>query len=90
MGIVGFVALGLLAGYLADLVRPTRQGAGAGGSALLGMGGSVVGGVAGSLVAGEGLQLGTAGLLGSVIGVLLAVFAASRRRRRTDAGARGA
>lgn len=87
MGIIGFAALGLLAGYLAHLVLPARRGMGGGAAALVGMAGSVVGGLAGSLIAGEGLQLGTAGLVSSILGVLLAVLLASRRGRPNDSGA---
>ncbi|HSK24830.1 MAG TPA: GlsB/YeaQ/YmgE family stress response membrane protein [Egicoccus sp.] len=86
MGIIGFVVLGLLAGYLAHLVLPARRGMGAGGAALAGMGGSVVGGLVGSLIAGEGLQLGTAGLIGSVLGVLVAVLLAARAGRPSNSG----
>ena len=51
------------------------------------MTGAVVGGLGGALVAGEGLQLGTAGLLGSVLGVLLALVAAPRLGRPGNRGA---
>lgn len=87
MGIIGFVVLGLLAGYLAHLVLPARRGMGGGMSALVGMAGSLVGGLAGSLIAGEGLQLGTAGLIGSILGVLLAVVLTARRGRSNGSGA---
>ena len=87
MGIIGFVVLGLLAGYLVDLVLPLLRGRGAGAAALVGMAGSVVGGIAGSVIAGEGLQLGTAGLIGSILGVLAAVVLTARWDRPTDSGA---
>lgn len=87
MGIIGFVVLGLLAGYLAHLVLPARRGMGAAAAALAGMGGSIVGGLIGSLIAGEGLQLGTGGLIGSVLGVLVAVLVAARAGRPSDSGA---
>lgn len=87
MGIIGFLILGLLAGYLANLVLPARRGMGGGLAALVGMAGSLVGGLAGSLIAGEGLQLGTAGLVGSILGVLLAVLLAARHGRPNGSGA---
>src|SRR5690606_19031572 len=87
MGIIGLVLFGLVAGALAHLVLPRRRVGGVGVTAALAVAGSLVGGLAGSLLTGEGLQLGPAGLVGAVVGVLLAVVAASRRGRPTDPGA---
>ncbi|MFA9428663.1 GlsB/YeaQ/YmgE family stress response membrane protein [Egicoccus sp. AB-alg2] len=92
MGIIAFIILGIVAGYLGRLIMPGRQKMGFVATAALGMVGSVVGGVLGSLISGEGLALGTAGLLGSIIGVLIVLFVAERvgRGDSTDRGTRRA
>lgn len=84
MGIIAFMLLGIIAGYLGRLIMPGRQKMGFLATALLGMVGSVVGGVLGSLISGEGLQLGTAGLIGSIIGVLIALFVVERAGRMSS------
>lgn len=86
MGIAGFVVFGLLAGLLAHLALPRRRTGSAGVTAVVGMGGSLVGGLTGSFLAAEGLQLGPAGLLGAVVGVVFALIGATRGGRPTGNG----
>lgn len=84
MGIIAFILLGVVAGYLGRLIMPGRQQLGFVATALLGMAGSVVGGVLGSVISGEGLQLGTAGLIGSIVGVAIALFVIERAGRTSS------
>ena len=89
--LIAFVLLGVIAGYLGRLVMPGGQQTGLLATVALGMAGAVLGGVLGSLISGEGLQLGTAGLLGSILGVLAALVAIERLGRLHRPGAdRGA
>ena len=75
--IIGFILLGIIAGALARLLVPGRDPMGLLGTMLLGVAGSFVGGFLASLLlnrdAGEGL-LQPAGLIGSVIGAVLALL----------------
>jgi uncharacterized membrane protein YeaQ/YmgE (transglycosylase-associated protein family) len=81
VGLIAFILLGIVAGYLGRLIMPGRQKMGFLATAGLGMLGSVVGGTLASIIAGEGLALGTAGLLGSIIGVLIVLFVGERLGR---------
>lgn len=71
--IIGFIILGIVAGYLGRLLMPGRQKMGFVATALLGMVGSLVGGTLGALLFGGGFGDGfsTAGLIGSIIGVII-------------------
>jgi uncharacterized membrane protein YeaQ/YmgE (transglycosylase-associated protein family) len=57
-------------------------------TAGLGMLGSVVGGTLASLITGEGLALSTAGIIGSILGVILVLFIAERVGSGSDERAR--
>ena len=84
MGIIAFIILGIVAGFLARALMPGRQSMGVVATALLGMAGSFVGGALGSLISREPLfDLHASGLIGSVIGslVVLALASAFSRRR---------
>jgi uncharacterized membrane protein YeaQ/YmgE (transglycosylase-associated protein family) len=78
MGLIAFILLGIVAGYLGRLIMPGRQKMGFLATAGLGMLGSVVGGTLASLISGEGLGLGTAGIIGSIVGVLIVLFIVER------------
>jgi uncharacterized membrane protein YeaQ/YmgE (transglycosylase-associated protein family) len=78
MGLIAFILLGIVAGYLGRLLMPGKQPMGFLATAGLGMLGSVVGGTIASLITGEGLALGTAGIIGSILGVILVLFIAER------------
>lgn len=75
MGLLLFVALGLLIGSSARAVMPRRHRMGILGTSLLGMMGSLLGGFLGSLITQlEPTQVHVAGLLGCVLGSVLLLF----------------
>lgn len=71
MAIIGFIILGIIAGYLGRLLMPGEQKMGFFATALLGMVGSVVGGTLASLLFAGDLALSAAGFIGSIIGVII-------------------
>lgn len=75
--------VGLIAGGLARLIVPGPDPIGIFGTALLGIVGSFVGGFLVSLLFEHTLQLRTSGLIGSVIGSVIAllIYRSSYRRR---------
>lgn len=76
MGILGWIIMGLIAGALAKLIMPGRQGGGIIVTMLLGIVGAFVGGfIASALGIGSGVatfSLGT--LIAAVIGALIVLF----------------
>jgi uncharacterized membrane protein YeaQ/YmgE (transglycosylase-associated protein family) len=56
MGILGFLLLGLIAGAIAKLILPGRNGGGWLITLLLGVVGAIVGGFLGGLIFGEGID----------------------------------
>jgi uncharacterized membrane protein YeaQ/YmgE (transglycosylase-associated protein family) len=74
MGIIGFIILGIIAGYLGRLLMPGRQKMGFLATAVLGMVGSVVGGTIASLVFEGDLDLSAAGFIGSIVGVIIVLI----------------
>lgn len=76
--IIGFILLGIIAGYLGRLIMPGRQKMGFLATTALGMVGSVVGGLLGSLIFEGDLDLSPAGFVGALIGVLIVLFAMER------------
>ena len=86
MGFIAFLVLGLLAGAIAKLILPGRQGGGWLVTLLLGVVGALLGGWLGSVLFGVGLQefwnLGTWLLtIGGSIVVLLIWGLITRNRR---------
>ncbi len=94
--IVWLVIIGLIAGALARLLVPGRDPIGIGGTILLGVVGSFIGGFLGYVLFHKDISSGAvqpAGLLGSVIGAVIALLIYRRvgagprstwgRRRRT-------
>lgn len=78
---IGFIIVlllfGLVAGALARLLVPGRDPMGIGGTILLGIVGSFVGGFIGFLLFGSDIEEGAfqpSGLLGSVIGAVIALL----------------
>jgi uncharacterized membrane protein YeaQ/YmgE (transglycosylase-associated protein family) len=76
MGIIGFLILGLIAGAIAKLILPGRQGGGWVITLVLGVVGALLGGFLGGLIFNRGLEeffdLGTWALaIGGAIIVLL-------------------
>jgi uncharacterized membrane protein YeaQ/YmgE (transglycosylase-associated protein family) len=78
VSIIGFIIIGIIAGYLGRLLMPGKQKMGFVQTALLGMGGSLVGGILGSLIFEGDLDLSAAGFIGSIIGVLIVLFIMER------------
>ena len=88
MGIIGFIILGLIAGAIAKLILPGRQGGGWIITLILGVVGALLGGWLGSLILGRPLtefwDLGTWLLaIGGSIIVLLIWGLITRNRSRT-------
>ena len=74
--ILGFLILGIIAGALARLLVPGRDPMGLLGTMLLGIVGSFVGGFLASLLLNRGSEGGLlqpSGLIGSIIGAVLAL-----------------
>jgi uncharacterized membrane protein YeaQ/YmgE (transglycosylase-associated protein family) len=78
VGVIGFIIIGIIAGYLGRLLMPGKQKMGFVQTALLGMAGSLVGGILGSLIFEGDLDLSAAGFIGSIIGVLIVLFIMER------------
>ena len=74
MNIVWWLIIGLLAGALARLLVPGRDPMGWGGTLLLGLVGSLVGGFLGDLLTKGDQDISPAGLIGSVVGAIIALL----------------
>jgi uncharacterized membrane protein YeaQ/YmgE (transglycosylase-associated protein family) len=72
--ILSMIVVGLIAGALARFLVPGRDPMSVGNTMVLGIIGSFLGGFVGSLVHGGGLQFGPAGMIGSVIGSIIALL----------------
>ncbi|WP_131682169.1 GlsB/YeaQ/YmgE family stress response membrane protein [Pseudarthrobacter sp. YALA5] len=89
MGIIGFLILGLIAGAIAKLILPGKQGIGWVMTLVLGVVGALLGGWIGSLIFGGGLaeffdiRTWLLAILGAVI--VLLVYGAVTGRSRTRA-----
>jgi uncharacterized membrane protein YeaQ/YmgE (transglycosylase-associated protein family) len=86
--ILGFILLGIVAGYLGRLLMPGKQKMGFLATAGLGMFGSIVGGLLGSLIFEGDLDLSPSGFIGAVIGVLIVLFV-MERMGKTNKGRAG-
>ena len=75
MGIIGFIIVGLIAGFLARAIVPGNDSMGIIPTIVLGMIGSFVGGFLGSLFTDDGIDFSAAGIIGSVIGAIIALIA---------------
>lgn len=85
MEFIAMIILGLVAGALAKLIMPGRDGGGIFMTILLGIAGSLLGGfIFNMLGIGEG-ESNWAGLIGSVIGaiIILAIYRAVTKNRAT-------
>ncbi len=83
MNIIWWLLVGLVAGLLARLLVPGQDPLGLGGTLLLGLVGSVIGGFLGNMLTAGDQEFSPAGLLGSIIGAVVAllVFRAVAGRR---------
>ncbi|WP_293782939.1 GlsB/YeaQ/YmgE family stress response membrane protein [uncultured Aeromicrobium sp.] len=75
MGLIGFLIVGLIAGFIARAVVPGDDSMGILGTLVLGIVGSFVGGLLGSLLTGDGIDFSTSGIIGSIIGAIIALIA---------------
>lgn len=74
MGILIWLLVGLIAGALARFLVPGKDPMGWVGTMVLGLIGSLVGGFLGNLVSDGDLDVSSAGLIGSVIGAVIALL----------------
>ena len=83
--IIVLIVIGAIAGFIARAVIPGKQDLGIGLTIVLGIIGSVVGNLLGSLIfAPHRFELGTSGIIGSIIGaiVVLGIYVAVTGRKR--------
>lgn len=77
MGIIGWIVLGLIAGAIAKLIMPGKQGGGFLITMLLGVVGALVGGFIGNFIPGlsNGINhIGFGTIITAVIGSLIVLF----------------
>jgi uncharacterized membrane protein YeaQ/YmgE (transglycosylase-associated protein family) len=78
VGIFVFILIGIIAGYLGRLLMPGEQKLGFLATAGVGMLGSLVGGTLGALLFDGDLDISAAGIIGSIIGVLIVLLILGR------------
>ncbi|HUF94697.1 MAG TPA: GlsB/YeaQ/YmgE family stress response membrane protein [Acidimicrobiia bacterium] len=83
MGILIWLLIGLIAGALARFLVPGEDPMGFFGTMFLGLIGSLVGGFLGNLVSDGELDVTAAGLVGSVIGAVIALLVYRSVRTRS-------
>jgi len=74
LGIIIWLIIGLLAGWIARAVVPGSDSMGMGGTLVLGLVGSLVGGFLGNLLVEGQLELEAAGIIGSIVGAVIALL----------------
>jgi len=74
MGIIVWLVIGLIAGFVARAVVPGSDAMGVVGTIVLGLVGSVVGGFLGNLLVEGRLDLEAAGIIGSILGAIVALL----------------
>jgi uncharacterized membrane protein YeaQ/YmgE (transglycosylase-associated protein family) len=74
VGIIGFLLIGLLAGFIARSLVPGPDPMGWLGTLVLGIVGSLVGGTLAALLFGGTLELSAAGIIGSIIGAIIVLL----------------
>ena len=84
--IIVLIVVGAIAGFIARAVIPGKQNLSIVATIVLGIIGSLVGNLLGSLISGNGFEIGTAGILGSIVGAIIVlgiyVFATGRKSVR--------
>lgn len=75
MGLIWFLIMGLIAGFIARWIMPGADPMGWVQTMVLGVVGSLVGGTLAALIFGGTLALSAAGLIGSIIGALIVLWA---------------
>ena len=81
MAIIGWIVIGLIAGVIARWLMPGPDPMGWLGTIVLGIVGSLVGGTLLNLLFGGSLELAASGILGSILGALIALWVWRRMRR---------
>jgi uncharacterized membrane protein YeaQ/YmgE (transglycosylase-associated protein family) len=74
MGIIAFLIIGLIAGFIARALVPGPDPMGWLGTMILGIVGSFVGGTLAALVFGGTLDLSPTGIVGSIIGAIIVLL----------------
>lgn len=74
MGIIVWLIIGLLAGFIARALVPGNDAMGVGGTLVLGLIGSLIGGFLGNLFVEGQLDVEAAGIIGSIIGAVVALL----------------
>lgn len=74
LSLIFFIIIGLIAGYVARAVVPGPDPMGVVGTLILGVVGSFVGGFLWNLIFGGGELLATTGLIGSILGAIIALL----------------
>ncbi|MDP9275062.1 MAG: GlsB/YeaQ/YmgE family stress response membrane protein [Chloroflexota bacterium] len=74
MGIIVFLIVGLIAGFIARALVPGPDPMGWLGTMILGIVGSFVGGTLAALVFGGTLDLTASGIIGSIIGAIIVLL----------------
>ena len=74
MGIILFLIMGLIAGFIARALMPGDDSMGIVPTMILGVIGSFIGGTLAALLFGGTLDLSASGIIGSIIGAFIALF----------------
>lgn len=74
LDLIVWLLIGLIAGAIARFLVPGRDPMGWLGTLVLGLIGSLIGGFLGSLIAGGDADFSPAGLLGSIVGAVIALL----------------
>jgi uncharacterized membrane protein YeaQ/YmgE (transglycosylase-associated protein family) len=74
MGLIAFLIVGLIAGFIARALVPGPDPMGWVGTMVLGIVGSFVGGTLAALLFGGTLDISASGLIGSIIGAIIVLL----------------
>ena len=74
MGLIMFLLIGLVAGFIARALVPGPDPMGWLGTMVLGIVGSLVGGTLAALLFGGSLEINAAGLIGSILGAIIVLI----------------
>lgn len=74
MSVIGFLLVGLLAGFIARALVPGPDPMGWLGTMVLGIVGSLVGGTLAALLFAGTLEISAAGVIGSIIGAIIVLL----------------
>ena len=74
MSFLALIVPGLIVGLIARILVPTGRRYGCLGTILLGIIGSLVGGTLASVLAGDGVEISSAGWIGSVVGAAIVLL----------------